>query len=32
MDVWLYALKQNPNHTIILETMLRLGANASVEP
>ena len=32
MDVWLYALKENPNHTIILETMLRLGANASVEP
>ena len=32
MDVWLYSLKQNPNHTIILETMLRLGANASVEP
>ena len=32
IDVWLYALKQNPNHTIILETMLRLGANASVEP
>lgn len=32
MDVWLYALKENPNHTIILETMLRLGANASIEP
>ena len=32
IDVWLYALKENPNHTIILETMLRLGANASVEP
>ena len=32
MDVWLYALKENPNHAIILETMLRLGANASVEP
>ena len=32
MNVWLYALKENPNHTIILETMLRLGANASIEP